>query len=70
MNIFARDEDKAAFEEYHNRMKGIGLFVDTDSVKNKVMEFGPIIVMDKRKQFLRIRGEMAIEIGIAKREEK
>ena len=47
VNIFARDEDKAVFEEYLNRMKGIGLFVDTDTVKNKILEFGPIVSMAK-----------------------
>ena len=50
-------------------MKGIGLFIDTDSVKNLVMEIGPTEIMDK-KQFLRIRGKMAMEIGIAEREDK
>ena len=69
MQIFARDEDKAAFEEYYDRMKGIGLFIDTDTVKNKVMEFGPIAIWDKRK-FLRIRGDMAAEIKFAEREGK
>ena len=50
-------------------MKGIGLFVDTDTVKNKVMEIGPITMMLKSK-FLRIRGDMAAEIKIAEREGK
>ena len=50
-------------------MKGIGLFVDTDSVKNKVMDFGPIVMMAK-SQFIRIRGKMAKEIGYAEDEGK
>ena len=50
-------------------MQGIGLFIDGNSIKNKVLEFGPTTNM-KKIEFLRIRGDLATEIKNAEREDK
>lgn len=50
-------------------MQAIGLFEDTKSCKNKVIEVGPTVNMSKR-EFLRMRIELATEITIAEREAK
>ena len=50
VNVFAREEDKVAFDEYLNRMKSIGLFTNTDSIENKVINIGPTVDI-KKKEF-------------------
>ena len=69
VNVFAREEDKVAFDEYLNRMKSIGLFTNTDSIENKVINIGPTVDI-KKKEFQRMRVELATEITIAKRDNK
>ena len=50
-------------------MQGIGLFIDSDSIKNKVIDIGPTIAMNQR-QFQRIRGWISTDICNAEREGK
>ena len=69
VNVFAREEDKVAFDEYLDRMKAIGLFTNTNSIENKVINIGPTVDI-KKKEFQRMRVELAFEITIAKRDNK